>query len=139
MNTIAELIEKYFEFIANNKILCIVGKNGRIYLVSIAPSIISEDGTCDLDQLFDYISTELKYCDIDYKETGNLLSFIKEIIELIPLVPKESLVLEVGVSFPNQGKVTKIVSTDPRSCIIDVCDFYKKGARLIGNTGSYWG
>lgn len=139
MNTIAELIDNYFEFIANNKILCVVGEDERVYQVPIVPGIIGEDGTCDLDYLFNYVSIELKYCDVDYRETEILLSFIEEIIELIPLVPKESLVFEVGISFLKQGKVTEFVSTDPRSCVVDVCKFYKKGARLIGNTGSYWG
>lgn len=131
MNTIAELIEKYFEFIANNKIICVVGKNERIYQVTIVPGIISEDGTCDLDQLFNYISTELKYCDIDYEETRKLLSLIEDIIELIPLVPKESLVFEIGIRYPaEQGKKTKFVSTDSRHCIYDICGFYKKGTEL---------
>lgn len=139
MNTIAELIENYFEFIASNKILCVVGKNERIYQVPIVPSIISEDGTCDLDQLFNYISTELKYCDIEYKETMELLSLIEEIIKLIPLVPKESLVFEIGICYPKQDKETEYVSTDSGHCILDICGFYKKGTRLIGYTGSYLG
>lgn len=65
-NNLVDLINEFFEFIISNNEFCIVNKKGEILLLSIPESMV------DVDSLYSFLQTELKYKEVDEEETRGI-------------------------------------------------------------------
>lgn len=133
-NNLVDLINEFFEFIISSNEFCIVNKKGEILLLSIPESIV------DVDSLYSFLRTELKYKEVDEEETRGLLNLIVEAIDTIPNISPESSSFEIEYTYRDKGskvecKSTKFISSNPEFLILDVCKIYKTGIKLIGYTG----
>lgn len=133
-NNLVDLINEFFEFIISNNEFCIVNKKGEILLLSIPESMV------DVDSLYSFLQTELKYKEVDSEETRGLLNLIVEAIDIIPNISPESSSFEIEYTYRDKGskvecKSTKFISSNPEFLILDVCKVYKTSMKLIGYTG----